>query len=96
MIKKFKLGGKEFNVELVRSIDDTGLGRTYSMLNKIKIAETWQNFELENTGKEQTFYHELVHAILDELGENELSANERFVQSFSVLLYQFEKSKEEY
>lgn len=94
MIKKFKLGGKQFNVEIVKSIDDTGLGRTYSMLNKIKIAETWQNFELEDSAKEQTFYHELVHAILDELGENELTGNERFVQSFSMLLYQFEKTKE--
>jgi hypothetical protein len=94
MIKKFKLGAKEFNVELVHSIDDTGLGRTYSMLNKIKISKTWQNYELEESSKDQTFYHELVHAILDELGEHELSQNERFVQSFSVLLYQFEKTKE--
>ena len=94
MIKKFNLGAKQFNVTEVESIDDTGLGRTYSMLNKIKISKTWQNFELEESAKEQTFYHELVHAILDELGEHELSNNERFVQSFSVLLYQFEKTKE--
>jgi len=94
MIKKFKLGAKEFDVEEVKSIDDTGLGRTYSMLNKIKISKTWQNYELNDSSKEQTFYHELVHAILDELGEHELSENERFVQSFSVLLYQFDKTKE--
>lgn len=37
---------------------------------------------------EQTFFHELVHAILDELGELKLSKSERFVDSFSALLHQ--------
>lgn len=42
---------------------------------------------------DQTFYHEVVHAILDTIGEHELSANEKFVQQFSVLLHQFETTK---
>lgn len=37
---------------------------------------------------EQAFFHELVHAILDEMGEVKLSKNERFVDSFSTLLHQ--------
>lgn len=37
---------------------------------------------------EQAFFHELVHAILDEMGELKLSKNERFVDSFSTLLHQ--------
>jgi len=94
MIKKFKLGAKEFVIEMVNSIDDTGLGRTYSILNKIKVAENWQGYELPESSKEQTFYHELVHAIFDEIGGNDLSEDETLVQSFSVLLYQFQKTKE--
>lgn len=33
-----------------------------------------------------TFFHELVHAILEEIGEYKLTGNERFVQSFSTIL----------
>lgn len=36
----------------------------------------------------QTFYHELVHAILDSMNEYELSRNEKFVNTFSELLHQ--------
>ena len=42
---------------------------------------------------EQILYHEVVHAILDTLMEYELSKNEEFVQKFSILLHQFEKTK---
>ena len=43
---------------------------------------------------EQAFFHELVHAILDEMGELKLSKNERFVDSFSTLLHQAVKTFE--
>jgi hypothetical protein len=35
----------------------------------------------------------LVHAICDEIGYSGLSEQEQFVDAFSALLYQFEKSK---
>lgn len=38
--------------------------------------------------KEQTFYHELTHAILDAIGEDDLNCNEQFVDAFSNVLYQ--------
>lgn len=41
----------------------------------------------------QTFCHELTHTILDTMGEIGLSHNERFVEGFSQLLYQFLKTK---
>jgi len=42
---------------------------------------------------DQTLYHEVIHSILDTMGEYELSKNETFVQNFSVLLHQFVKTK---
>lgn len=42
---------------------------------------------------EQTIYHEVVHAILESMGELSLSRNDKFVQTFSLLLHQFEKTK---
>jgi hypothetical protein len=88
---EFKLGGKDYTVELVESIDDTGLGRSYAMLGKIKLALKYQGFDIPADQLEQTFYHELVHVILTELGEERLNSNETFVQSFSLLLHQFIK-----
>lgn len=44
---------------------------------------------------QQTIYHEVIHAILDTMGESELSENDKFVQGFAILLHQFEKTKSE-
>lgn len=93
MIKKFTLGAREYNIEYIDSIDDTGLGRCYHATGIIKLSKKWQGFNLPEDSIEQTFYHELTHAILSEMGEEELSSNERFVQGFSMLLHQFQISK---
>lgn len=89
----FTLGGLNFHTEIVESIDDTGLGRAYNSLGLIKLAQYLHGRPIPQDSKERTFYHELVHAILDELGQKELSNNETFVDSFSSLLYQFEVTK---
>lgn len=92
-IKSFKLGAREYNIKKVEHIDETGLGRTYSPRGLILLANTCNGKELPNDSIEQTLYHEVTHAILDELGYYELSSDEKFVQSFSLLLHQFEKTK---
>ena len=43
--------------------------------------------------KEKTFFHELVHMILDAMGQDELNRNEDFVDAFAELWYEFEKTK---
>ena len=42
---------------------------------------------------DQTIYHEVVHAILESMGEDALSGNDKFVQNFALLLHQFETTK---
>lgn len=37
----------------------------------------------------QTFWHETVHALLEEIGQSELSQNEDFVESVAKQLYGF-------
>lgn len=34
------------------------------------------------------FIHEIIHGILDTMGETELSSNEKFVNAFAGYLYQ--------
>lgn len=41
-----------------------------------------------------TYFHELVHLILDMMGERELYENERFVDVFGGLLHQWFTSQE--
>ena len=41
---------------------------------------------------EATFYHEVVHFILNAMGEDELKSNEKFVGLFADMLHQIEKT----
>lgn len=43
--------------------------------------------ELSIERKDQTVIHEILHAILDMIGEQELSQNERLVQNLSAAIY---------
>lgn len=90
MIEQFKIGGKTYSVKQVKSLNgENGLGQTESPLLKIKIAKEWQNKKVPEESKEQTLIHEVVHAVLDELQQYDLSQDECFVQSFSLLLNEF-------
>jgi hypothetical protein len=48
---------------------------------------------LKKSTKEKTFFHELVHHILDSMGQDELNENEDFVDLFAERLHEYEKSK---
>ena len=94
MIKSFKLGGLKYTVEQVSTIDDSCLGVYYSASKHIKVTTQLNGRIIPEDAQEQTLYHEVVHAILDELGRADLSEDENFVQSFSLMIHQFETSKQ--
>ena len=83
--KRFNLFQHEIKVKqsnhLIRDTYNRGECRYY-----------YKEIEIDNSGskilKEQTFLHELIHMILDHMQEFELSKNEKFVNTFSELLYQ--------
>lgn len=52
----------------------------------IKLLEMLGGKKQCESGKLNTFYHELTHAILATMGETELDANEKFVSTFSSFL----------
>jgi Zn-dependent peptidase ImmA (M78 family) len=82
-LSKFKLAG--FDWIVVRSETDA-LGYTDPDTGRIII-----NKKLEGPTTEVTFYHELVHAIMFTMGER--NHDERFVEGFAQLLYQYERQK---
>jgi Zn-dependent peptidase ImmA (M78 family) len=84
--KKFKLMGAEYTVNLVgpkKWPDDEAVGLCNFLNQEISILSA-----VSEVQQQQTFCHELVHCILDKMGENDLNDNEQFVDLFGSLLHQ--------
>lgn len=85
----FSAGGLDYRV---LSEESLRYGEEYGHWNgstcTIHIAETAGGEKLTEERKQQTFFHELVHAALDAIGEDELNDNEQFIDAFSNTLYQ--------
>lgn len=88
--KQYKVGGVSVDVELVERLSGGKLGECLLALGKVKIAENFMcdngQYKQSEASRENTFYHELTHSILDTMAEFELSGNEKFVSTFSSLL----------
>lgn len=81
------VGGVLIEVKQVERCEDNNLGECCTAKGEIEIADKWDGNKLQcQDSKRQTFYHEVVHCILDTMGENELSKNEKFVCTFSSFL----------
>ena len=87
--KKVKIGIREFDVELVDGINNSGTPHISSDLGelshdalKIRISNRFSEFiQIE------TFLHEICHAILSEIEEDKLSENEKLVSLLAKQLY---------
>lgn len=88
--KQYKVVGVSVDVELVERLGSGKLGECLLASGKVKIAENFmcdnEQYEQSEENRENTFYHELTHSILDTMAEFELSGNEKFVSTFSSLL----------
>jgi hypothetical protein len=81
--QEFQLGGITWKVEAVPLLP-VHLGECDSMTATIKLDPTpAQQF------KEQTFCHELVHAIMYSMGYHTKPHDETFVDGFATMLHQF-------
>ena len=81
-----KIGGQDINVMFEEHLDNNCLGTMSIGEGVLKIANNFNNRKQCQSSKITTFIHEIVHGILDTMGESELSGNERFVSTFSSLL----------
>jgi hypothetical protein len=91
MISEFTLGGIKWTVKEDESrLKDLNL---FGLCEFPKSLVSIYANGIEGKLVEQTLYHEVVHAILESIGEGELSTNDKFVQNFALLLHQFETTK---
>lgn len=93
--KSFQLGGKTYTVKIDNDInyDVSCHGVHEPYLQKISLADTIRNKKISQEHVEETFYHELVHAILTMISNEDLNKDEDFVNRFSAMLYQYMKTK---
>ena len=85
--KEFTLGGQKYTVEYVSNLSNSKrMGWSDMTSLEVKIDTMYEGRKIEKATFPNTFYHELVHQILDNMGEFKLSSSEKFVSCFSTLL----------
>ena len=85
--KEFMLAGQKYSVNF--NNDPTNgkvMGLSSVVDANIDIYKTYEGEAISPNTYENTYYHELVHQILDNMGEKDLSGNEKFVCSFAGFL----------
>ena len=83
---KIRIGGQDISVVIKERLDDNKLGTICVAEGVLNIADNFSNIKQCESSKINTFIHEVVHGVLDTMGESELSSNEKFVSTFSSLL----------
>lgn len=84
---RFHVGGIEYEVEFVTNeYNNSNFGRIEYHTSKIKLQREMSNVPISTNQLTQTFWHEVVHGILDAMGEIEKNNNEQFVCCFSSIL----------
>jgi hypothetical protein len=93
--KEFMLGAVKWKVVIDNNKmnDLNTLGLTSFTESTIYLADTHKDKPVPKDLIAQTFYHELVHAILDAIGQDELTYDEKIAQGMGLLLHQFEQTK---
>ena len=81
-----KIGGQDISIVNKERLDGDILGDICIAEGTLRIADNFKNRKQCQSSKITTFIHEIVHGILDTMGESELSGNEKFVCTFSSLL----------
>lgn len=85
--KEIQVGGSRIEVKRVEICDNNALGTVSIAAGVIQIANKFSGDKLQSDGsKINTFYHELTHSILQTMGREDLSDDEKFVCCFAGFL----------
>jgi len=92
--KSFQIFGHEFKVifqdDLI--VEEEAVGTYRHGKHLITIQNNGKGVTILKSRQEQTFFHEITHCILDQMGEEKLYHNEKFVDLFSQCLHQILKT----
>lgn len=94
--KSFKIFAHTIKIKKVKSLKDENkedlLGEADLINNIIKLVDNEKSFPMENSQKEQVFFHEFAHIMFDSIGRNDLSQDETLVDLVGNSIHQFLKS----
>lgn len=93
---RFRLFGHRINVNLVDDLiqKEDARGIYQQRFKLIKLQNDCPGYAMQRTNIEQTYLHEVVHAILGELGYSKLTDDEQFVDQFASCLHQVFQTSE--
>ena len=83
---KIRIGGQDINISIKDRLVDEKLGTICLATGELDIAENFYNYKQCESSKINTFIHEVVHGVLNTMGENKLSSDEKFVLIFSSFM----------
>lgn len=83
---RFHVGGIEYEVKFVTNeFNESNFGRIEYFTSEVKLQRERNDKPISMSQLTQTFWHEVVHSILDAMGD-EKNDDERFVTCFSSML----------
>jgi hypothetical protein len=87
--RKVKVGDKWYSVEIMEAMKNKNeAGRVYYDEQRIELGKRgYHGVPLRLHAIHETFWHELVHAILHDMEEHKLNDREKFVEDFAYRLY---------
>lgn len=93
--EEFKLNGKIIKVIIDDSYcnQEKCYGEADFSEKIITLCDRYSGSKLKKSEKEKTYFHELVHMILDSMGKDRLKYDENFVDEFAERMYEYEKTK---
>ena len=83
---KIRIGGQDIIIVNKDRLEGDILGDICIAEGTLRIAENFKDRKQSDGSKVNTFIHEVVHGVLDTMGECKLSGNEKFVSTFASLL----------
>ena len=83
---KIRIGGQDINISIKEHLVDEKLGTICLASGELNIAEKFHEYNQSESSQVNTFIHEVVHGVLNTMGENKLSSDEKFVSTFASLL----------
>lgn len=93
--KRFKVGSIDYEVRFVEHCGDNECFGMWQPFGFIEIANQSSGYEVSESRKRQTFFHELTHAILGQMKKYELNEDESFVNTFASFLTEAISTMEE-
>lgn len=91
---RFELARCKHTVNIVHHLDSESFGNCCNSNLIINIAENSKRESITKDKQLNTFYHELVHAILFAIERDDLNENETFITNFGNMLMEFDLTRD--